>query len=63
MNEINNFIKNKIRSHEIYKGINNKNIKLAKWYFENAISDAQYNLTKIRPYLKKNKKILEVGGG
>jgi SAM-dependent methyltransferase len=63
MNEINNFIKNKIKIQEIYKGINNKNLKLAKWYFENAISDAQYNLTKIRPYLKTNKKILEVGGG
>jgi 2-polyprenyl-3-methyl-5-hydroxy-6-metoxy-1,4-benzoquinol methylase len=63
MDEINNFIKNKIKIHEIYKGINNKNLRLAKWYFENAISDAQYNLTRIKPYLKKNKKILEVGGG
>ena len=40
MNEINNFIKNNIKYHEIYKGIDNKNLELAKWYFQNSISDA-----------------------
>lgn len=46
-----------------YEKIINKNSNHERWFFENQISDAINGYSIIKKFLKKNKKILEIGGG
>ena len=63
-NKIENFIFSKITYETLFKNINNPyQKKEAELYFKNAVADANFTLNKILPYLDKNIKILEIGGG
>ncbi len=62
--KIETFLYSRITKESLFKGIDDPiEKKEASKYLQNAISDAEFTLSKIEPYLNKNKKILEVGGG
>lgn len=58
------FLYSKLSKNIIFRGIDDHNEKKeAELYLGNAIADANFTLYKIKPYINKNIKILEVGGG
>lgn len=63
-NIIESFLYSKISKDNLFDGISNSfEKKEAEQYLQNAIADANFTLNKIEPYINKNIKILEVGGG
>lgn len=63
-NIIESFLYSKISKDNLFNGISNSfEKKEAEQYLQNAIADANFTLNKIEPYINKNIKILEVGGG
>lgn len=63
-NKIEIFLYSKLSKECLFKGIDDPIEKeQAEHYLRNAIADANFTLNRIEPYLSKNIKILEVGGG
>jgi len=53
-----------IKKEKLFENINDKDeIAAAEKYLQNAINDAEFTLSLLKPYLNHEIKILEVGGG